>query len=166
LCLFQAATPVVTYPHLQPLTVVPSHGRDNALRIWQLSTTDEDHLSSVLPTDGPAAQHPKPWLLHTLPVNTLNFCAFSLLPEPAPSSNASTPASASHYGLHGSLLVAVPARDDNKIEVYRFPDEKLSAVVPRVPQTNTGEIDPIQHFIALRENQHGACILELVFFRR
>lgn len=133
----------------EPLTVVPSHGRDNALRIWQLSATDETHLSSLLPTEGPITHHPKPWLLHMLPVNTLNFCAFSLLPDPAVSSGASALDSASHYGLHESLLVAVPARDDNKIEVYRFPDEKLTSVVPRVHQTDTGKIGAFQHFAFL-----------------
>lgn len=39
-----------------------------------------------------------------------------------------------------SILIAVPARDDKKIEVYQFPQEKLFAVVPRVDSKDTGEI--------------------------
>ena len=36
------------------------------------------------------------------------------------------------------ILVAVPARDDKKIEVYQFPDEKLKFIVPRAQATDTG----------------------------
>jgi hypothetical protein len=38
------------------------------------------------------------------------------------------------------ILVAVPARDDKRIEVYQFPHEKLAAVVPRVEPTETGKL--------------------------
>lgn len=47
--------------------------------------------------------------------------------------------STSHTRLSDSILVAVPARDDKKIEVYQFPEEKLIYVVPRVDHTDTGE---------------------------
>jgi hypothetical protein len=47
---------------------------------------------------------------------------------------------ASLAGLHDSILVAVPARDDKKVEVYRFPDESLVHVVPRVQLTDTGKM--------------------------
>lgn len=45
------------------------------------------------------------------------------------------------YVSDKSILVAVPARDDNKIEVYQFPEEKLRFVIPRVQATDTGMFD-------------------------
>jgi WD40 repeat protein len=39
-----------------------------------------------------------------------------------------------------SILIAVPSRDDKKIEVYQFPDEKLVSFVPRVQTTDTGMV--------------------------
>ncbi|PSN61882.1 WD40 repeat-like protein [Corynespora cassiicola Philippines] len=122
-----------------------THGRDNTLRIWQLRATDEDVFSTVLPADGASLHRPKPWLLHTLPVNTLNFCAFSMCPEqyafdqrrrpgPTPDRDAAL------ARVSDSIIVAVPARDDKKIEVYQFPDEKLVSVVPRVESKDTGMV--------------------------
>ena len=46
---------------------------------------------------------------------------------------------ASSTGPSDSIFVAVPARDDKKVEVYQFPDEKLICVVPRVQQKDTGK---------------------------
>lgn len=37
-----------------------------------------------------------------------------------------------------SILIAVPGRDDKKIEVYQFPDERLKFIVPRAQSTDTG----------------------------
>lgn len=122
-----------------------SHGRDNTLRIWQLRATDESSYSTLLPADSPSAHRPKPWLLHALPVNTLNFCAFSMCYE-RPAVNIlqsdgmeSDRARAPSTRVSESILVAVPSRDDKKIEVYQFPDEKLVSIVPRVQTTDTGE---------------------------
>lgn len=123
-----------------------THGRDNTLRIWQLRAADESTYSTLLPADGPSAHRPKPWLLHALPVNTLNFCAFSMCYEsPAvnrqqgdgiePDRGRAPPTRVSE-----SILVAVPSRDDKKIEVYRFPDEKLVSIVPRVQTIDTGMV--------------------------
>lgn len=39
-----------------------------------------------------------------------------------------------------SVLIAVPARDDKKVEVYQFPQEKLTCVVPKVESKDTGEM--------------------------
>jgi hypothetical protein len=50
---------------------------------------------------------------------------------------------ASSPGPRDSILVAVPGRDDKKIEVYRFPDEKLLHIVPKVQITDTGEFESL-----------------------
>ncbi|KAF2659207.1 WD40 repeat-like protein [Lophiostoma macrostomum CBS 122681] len=122
-----------------------THGRDNSLRIWQIRAADELSLSRILPADSASTPRPKPWLLHSLPVNTLNFCSFSMCHERCSSSNSG----------HGRteldepkappetcepVLVAVPSRDDRKIEVYRFPEEQLAYVVPRVQLLETGMV--------------------------
>jgi hypothetical protein len=41
-----------------------------------------------------------------------------------------------------SILVATPGTDDKKINVYRFPHEQLTHVVPIIPVTDTGEYVP------------------------
>lgn len=116
------------------------HGRDNTLRIWQLKGEHASY-STVLPADGADTHRPKPWLLHTLPVNTLNFCAFTMC---YPRCNVAAHA----YRTAGSsepIYVAVPGRDDRKAEVYQFPDEKLICVVPRIESSDTGQS---RHLIA------------------
>lgn len=110
-----------------------------------MGPADEQNMSSVLPADGSAVHRPKPWLLHSLPVNTLNFCAFSVYhgghalnihrSDSVGLAQGRTPTT----GLSDSILVAVPARDDRKMEVYRFPDEMLAYVVPKVDSSDTGE---------------------------
>ncbi|EFQ86945.1 hypothetical protein PTT_17742 [Pyrenophora teres f. teres 0-1] len=108
-----------------------THGRDNTLRIWQLHPGPAGVTERVpLPSD---LQHQdsrqKPWLLHAFPVNTLNFCAFSVCYQ-YPSAHIA--------GQDDSILVAVPGRDDTTIEVYQFPDERLKVLIPRVQVTATG----------------------------
>ncbi|KAF1846632.1 WD40 repeat-like protein [Cucurbitaria berberidis CBS 394.84] len=114
-------------------------------RALALRAADEDTLSTILPTEQATEQRPKPWLLHTLPVNTLNFCAFSMCYEhrrnrqqldKANLTDGCAPLNLSNE----SILTAVPARDDKKIEVYRFPDEKLKFIVPRAQSTDTGMV--------------------------
>jgi len=120
-----------------------SHGRDNSLRVWQLRPSDEGTLSTVLPAEDATAQRPKPWLLHTLPVNTLNFCSFSMCiehnPLDAEHRNISRSPKQAAVLSCGSILVATPSTDDKKINVYQLPDEKLRYVVPKALTTDTGK---------------------------
>jgi hypothetical protein len=92
-------------------------------------------LSTVLPADDPTTLRPKPWLLHTLPVNTLNFCAFSMCYEQMKSATNQSRTVTSD----DTILVATVSTDDKKINVYQVPEEKLKYVVPKVPTTDTGE---------------------------
>ncbi|KAF1955870.1 WD40 repeat-like protein [Byssothecium circinans] len=115
-----------------------THGRDHTLRIWQFDAASTSNLSTVLPADGETKDRPKPWLLHSLPVNTLNFCAFSIciaehaLVKDAVATIQPNPKS------DDSILIAVPARDDKKIEIYQYPDEKLAYIVPKFQPKDTG----------------------------
>lgn len=58
-----------------------SHGKDHKLCVWGFHADDESSLNKVLPLDvGRVNNTGKlPSLVHSLPVNALNFCAFSLL---------------------------------------------------------------------------------------
>ena len=53
------------------------HGRDHKLVVWRLNMSDEAVLDKTLPIDHTGQDPPKPEVLHTLDVNTLNFCAFA-----------------------------------------------------------------------------------------
>ncbi|KAL5118092.1 Astra associated protein 1 Asa1 [Pleosporales sp. CAS-2024a] len=116
---------------------VITHGRDNSLRIWQLRACDESTLSTILPAEDPTTPRPKPWLLYTLPVNTLNFCAFSMCPENA---SFSSPSPCSAAASQDAILIATPSTDDKQINIYHYPDEKLRYVVPKVVTTDTGMV--------------------------
>ncbi|OSS45111.1 hypothetical protein B5807_09339 [Epicoccum nigrum] len=128
---------------------VLTHGRDNNLRIWQIQAGDEYALSTALPSEEPSGDRRTPWLLHTLPVNTLNFCAFSMCYAHAwgksygyENHDAATEASSNKET--SSILVAVPARDDKMAEVYQFPEERLKFVIPRAQTKDTGMVMAIK----------------------
>ncbi|TPX09055.1 uncharacterized protein E0L32_001683 [Thyridium curvatum] len=55
---------------------VITHGRDNKLIVWKLRLADEAALSTTVPLDPSAEDRPRPWMLHMLEVNTMNFCSF------------------------------------------------------------------------------------------
>lgn len=86
----------------------------------------------MLPADGADSHRLKPWLLHTLPVNTLNFCAFTMCYQRRGVASLSTASDEPIY-------IAVPGRDDKKAEVYQFPDEQLICAVPSINTSETGE---------------------------
>jgi hypothetical protein len=77
----------LTYPILHIVCPLKSHGRDNKLHVWKLS-------SQNLSTLGGSALAPGTLMLelgYSLDVNALNFCRFSLLrldvqPQPQPPS--------------------------------------------------------------------------------
>ncbi|OCK78945.1 ASTRA-associated protein 1 [Lepidopterella palustris CBS 459.81] len=122
-----------------------SHGRDNSLKVWQLRPADEKHLSNAPPADGLSTHRPQPWLLHSLAVNTLNFCGFSMCPERA----SSSPAQLKHVSsqeddaksvVSDSILVAVPATEDKQVDIFQLPSERRLYTAPRVQPIDTGMI--------------------------
>ena len=121
-----------------------------SLRIWQLRPSDECILSTVLPADDATTQRPKPWLLHTLPVNTLNFCSFSMCNEHKAQdiefSSVAKTVNATALSSD-SILVATPSTDDKKINVYQFPEEKLRYVVPKATSSDTGKYLVLSQFL-------------------
>jgi hypothetical protein len=45
--------------------------------VWRLTEDGETTLEKSLPVQGVSESHPKPWIQHVLPVNSMNFCAFA-----------------------------------------------------------------------------------------
>lgn len=92
---------------------VITHGRDNKLIVWRLSVEDEDAMSTILPLDPAPEPRMKPWMLHMLEVNTMNFCSF-----------ASSPGSAFGPAADSNLLVAVPnTLASEAVDVYSLPSQ-------------------------------------------
>lgn len=98
---------------------VITHGRDNKLIVWKLSAEDEAAMSTVLPLDPVPAPRTRPWMLHMLEVNTMNFCSFASSPAYAPGSAPDLAAPG-----HSQLLVAVPnTLASEAVDIYRLPSQ-------------------------------------------
>lgn len=97
-----------------------THGRDNRLIVWKLSADDEPVMSTTLPLDPVTVSRPKPWMLHLLHVNTMNFCSFASCPASPP-----TPAlSPSRSQAVHDLLIAVPNTIAlEAVDIYHLPSQ-------------------------------------------
>lgn len=105
-----------------------THGRDNKLIVWKLPVEDESALSSTLPLDVAAEPRPKPWMLHLLEVNTMNFCSFAscpIAPVAVPTASATLAPSSKQTPVPGSeLLVAVPnTLASEAVDIYHLPSQ-------------------------------------------
>jgi WD40 repeat protein len=73
-------------------------------------------------------------LLHTLSVNTINFCSYSLCTS---------------YGqASDSILVAVPAKEETSIDIHELPTEKKIHTVPHSTRTRTAMVMALKLFRA------------------
>lgn len=98
-----------------------THGRDNKLIAWKLTSEDETALSTILPLDPSPEPRTKPWLVHLLEVNTMNFCSFASGPA-SPPANASDVGSSASYG--SELLIAVPnTLASEAVDIYGLPSQ-------------------------------------------
>lgn len=89
-----------------------SHGRDHRLLIWQLGPEEEPTMDRTLPVDVALTERKQPWLLHALPVNTLNFCAFAMCRDGMPQVLSSVKA-LQDKDVPCPILVAVPNTVDS-----------------------------------------------------
>ncbi|PNS18796.1 hypothetical protein CAC42_5335 [Sphaceloma murrayae] len=106
-----------------------THGRDDKLHVWLAQEADEKDLSQKLPAKGDD-EVPQPDIIHSLDVNSLNFCSF-----------AATQARDSD-----NILVAVPGVNDGAIVLWSLPWENLIGTVPAVPGDKTGMIMALSLF--------------------
>ncbi|KAJ5312336.1 hypothetical protein PENANT_c011G04469 [Penicillium antarcticum] len=131
------------------VTEIYTHGRDHKLCVWKIRLEDESFLDKTLPVDmtDPALEGSKtqPWLLHSMPVNALNFCAFSMtfvnadgLPV-SPSPTSAKPENA---------LFAVPnALDSGGIDIFHLPSERRISTIPSESLTKTGMLMAVDVFV-------------------
>ena len=75
-------------------------------------------MDTTLPVDAALTPRKQPWLLHALPVNTLNFCAFAMCRDGMPQSLPSAKA-LQNKNVPCPILIAVPNTVDSG-GVHRF----------------------------------------------
>ncbi|PIA89250.1 ASTRA-associated protein 1 [Cercospora beticola] len=99
-----------------------THGRDSKVHVWRLREDDEKDFSKVLPIDSTdSTEHKQPWLLHTLPVNALNFCSFSMIHAPKEGTR--------DLPTEG-ILLGTPGVQDGSINVTSLPSQNRIATIP------------------------------------
>ncbi|KAF9881671.1 hypothetical protein CkaCkLH20_00817 [Colletotrichum karsti] len=93
-----------------------THGRDHRLVVWKLGREDEVDLSKKLPLDETTESRPQPRILHTIDVNTMNFCSFaSCVPQGVPRDGSEAT----------DLLLAVPnTLASESVDIYELPSHK------------------------------------------
>ncbi|KAF2083476.1 WD40 repeat-like protein [Saccharata proteae CBS 121410] len=114
---------------------IVTHGRDSHLRVWQLRAEDEGTYSTVLPVDGATVHRKEPWLLHSLRINTLNFCSFSMCTGPFKRRIATT-----SLASEKEALIAVPGVKDDEIDIFQLPSEHRILTVPALPIKTAGMV--------------------------
>ncbi|OGM42076.1 WD repeat protein [Aspergillus bombycis] len=163
----------------ETVTEVYTHGRDHKLCVWRFRAQDEDLLQKTLPVDlreqqqqQDQSQATQPWLVHSLPVNALNFCAFSMLflddqgtqgPQEA-LSDAQPP------GQRASLFAVPNALDSGAIDLFHLPRERRLCTIPAGTATPTGMVMAVTLFYSSSRELHVAAAYEdgqvMVFARR
>lgn len=109
-----------------------SHGRDGTLKVWQLRESEEDSFSTDLPMETETEHRKEAWLLHSLDVNTLNFCAFSMC-----DAQTSTPINPDQTR---PLLVAVPGTREGHVDIFSLPSERRIHSIPPAEEGKTGMV--------------------------
>ncbi|KAJ5091905.1 hypothetical protein NUU61_006775 [Penicillium alfredii] len=177
------------------VTEIYTHGRDHKLCVWKLRAKDEAFLDKTLPVDvtesAQLSNKSQPWLLHSLPVNALNFCAFSMTflhadtgscsPETpqgnndplvsqsreseSPCENGSQPTE------RPSILFAVPnALDSGGVDIFHLPSERRLCTIPSDPSTKTGMVMAVSLFVSTPGDLYAASAYEdghvMVFVHR
>lgn len=118
------------------------HGRDHKLCVWKVRAEDESFLDKTLPVDRAGSAESEetqrqPWLLHSLPVNALNFCAFDMTFLHTDSS----PEEKSDSDNKCAALFAVPnALDSGGVDIFHLPSERRLSTIRSDPSTKTGMV--------------------------
>ncbi|KAF2423648.1 WD40 repeat-like protein [Tothia fuscella] len=123
-----------------------SHGRDNALKVWQIRRDDESTFSTGLPVGDSVTRRKEPWLLHSLPVNALNFCAFAMCSEQEMKVGNEKEMRDRNETQSGSILVAVPGLQEGFVNIIQLPSEERL------------------HTVQVSNEEKGVMIMALQFF--
>jgi ASTRA-associated protein 1 len=130
-------------PFVPYAKTMPRHGRDHRLRAWQLTdaSLDGETLDAQLPAEGGGLPSPKrrePWLLHSMAVSALNFCAFTLC--------AATPAGHEKYAADQAIIAVPNALDSGGIDFFNLPSERRVSVLKSDAQIKTGMVMALDVF--------------------
>lgn len=149
------------------LTDRSRHGRDHKLRVWRITSADEELLDKRLPVErskqsSSSSTTTQPWLVHSLAVNALNFCAFSLcfVPEIRKSSCVGDESSSSddpeqkgtssptgQRRQRNPLLLAVPnALNSGAVDIFHLPSERRVSTIPADSSVQTGMVMAVHIF--------------------
>lgn len=115
-----------------------SHGRDHKLCVWQVRSQDIAVLDTKLPGDGAHPDQAQPWLLHSMPVNALNFCAFSMCDE--------TPQEHSDAEAAPQLIASPNGLDSGGIDMFQLPSERRVSQIPSDKISPTGMVMAVSLF--------------------
>ncbi|KAJ5782843.1 hypothetical protein N7457_004617 [Penicillium paradoxum] len=131
------------------ITEIYTHGRDHKLCVWKLRSEDESILDKTLPVDATELLQPgskiQPWLLHSLPVNALNFCAFSM----AFIDSDGLPKVPSQSAKPENTLFAVPnALDSGGVDIFHLPSERRISTIPSDQSIKTGMLMAVSLFVS------------------
>lgn len=114
------------------------HGRDHKFRVWEINY-NEFNLSTTLPVDGASEDQPKPWLLHSMDMSALNFCAFATCVDPSTGSTTNN--------ADNELLVASPnGLDDGGIDIFQLPSQSRVSQLASAKTGKTGMVMSIALF--------------------
>ncbi len=119
------------------------HGRDHKLRAWQVteSSLEGETLDARLPAEEglDGTERRQPWLLHSMDVSALNFCAFAMCIATISAGEAGS----SEF----QAIIAVPnALDSGGIDFFHLPSERRVSVLKADPQTKTGMVMALDLF--------------------
>lgn len=128
-----------------------SHGRDSRLRVWSLDGIGDSNagFSTKLPIENTTVERKQPWLIHALPVSTLNFCSFAGLED-----SSSRPRAADE----AAYAIAVPGTKDSDIEIYQLPTEKQMGLIP-APAQSSGRAGMVMALGLLRHGEKNTLLV-------
>lgn len=96
---------------------------------------DEARFSTVLPIEDDKFERLRPQLLHSLPVNALNFCSFTMCRRPRQTGFAEEEATKT-----GDILIAVPGLHDGHVNVTALPMDERIATITEPKDIKTGMV--------------------------
>ncbi|KAJ5159876.1 uncharacterized protein N7482_006880 [Penicillium canariense] len=135
------------------ISEIYTHGRDHKLCVWKLRVEDETFLDKTLPVDMASSAIPEkrtqPWLLHSLPVNALNFCAFSMAFIDVAGGTSLGGVRKEPDTTRQDVLFAVPnAIDSGGIDIFHLPSERRLTTIKSDPSVKTGMLMAVSLFVS------------------
>lgn len=119
--------------------------------MWSVEKQDLGGLDVKLPADGAEGSAQKePWLLHSMDVSALNFCAFAVCASKVQQQNGAVvnhtvPDPAPEDARFPPLLIAAPnALDSGGIDIFHLPSERRMAKISSDKTTTTGMVMALQ----------------------